>query len=199
MRVWNSPSSTCNQPPSNTSTTSSLFTLLTLGSRWASQHTLDLRMLQDVIASGSGDNIHASFKKVSHRYRLALLPIETNQSHLWSKSKELQVAGHGLQGSGELTAIVAIALSRRGADPLTRVHVQGRGTCTYHLTTSASGIPRRDIRHRGGVEGAAAQQHRARHAGGRPEEWHRRQRQGSAAPAYPRSPRWNRLSILLQS
>src|SRR5258708_37230888 len=63
--------------------------------RRVSQHALDLRMLQDLIASGSRDKIHACLQKLSNRYRVAILPIATNQSNLWSESKELQVEGNG--------------------------------------------------------------------------------------------------------
>src|SRR5258708_27898218 len=59
--------------------------------RWVSQHALDLRMLQDLIASGSCDKIHACLKKLSNRYRVAILPIETNQSNLCRLSNDLQV------------------------------------------------------------------------------------------------------------
>jgi hypothetical protein len=46
--------------------------------RGMSQHTLDLRMLQDTIASRPRDKIYACLKQLSHGDRVAILPIETN-------------------------------------------------------------------------------------------------------------------------
>jgi hypothetical protein len=42
-----------------------------------SQHALELRMLQDVLASRPGGKIHACLEKLSHGYRVSILPIET--------------------------------------------------------------------------------------------------------------------------
>jgi hypothetical protein len=55
---------------------------------WVSEYTLDLRMLQDSIPSGSCDQMHACSNQLSNSYHIAILPIEADQSKLCCESKK---------------------------------------------------------------------------------------------------------------
>ena len=107
---------------------------------WVSQHALDLGMLQEPIASASRHEIHACQNELSDDGRIAILPVQAHQRHLWWESEVLQIGRDGLECPGEFTAIIAIALACIGADPLARVHLKRRGARADHLTTLASAV-----------------------------------------------------------
>jgi hypothetical protein len=62
-----------------------------------SQHVLDLRVLQDSIPSRSREQMYAYSNQLSNSYGITVLPVEANESNLWSESKELQVGRDGLK------------------------------------------------------------------------------------------------------
>src|SRR6266849_320047 len=93
---------------------------------WVSQHTLDLGMLQELISSASRHEIYACQDELSDDRRIAILPIEAHQSHLWWESKVLQIGRDGAKCRGQFTAIIAIALACIRADPLARMHLKRR-------------------------------------------------------------------------
>src|SRR5262249_16194758 len=102
-----------------------------------SQHALELGVFQDLIASSPRHQVDACFNELSDHRRVAILPIETNQSHFWGESEVLQVGRDGMQGRGQFSAIVPIASTSIGADPLARMHLKRNGPCAYHLATLA--------------------------------------------------------------
>ncbi len=51
--------------------------------RWMSQHALDLGVRQELIASASCHEIHACQDELRDDGRIAILPVEAHQSHLW--------------------------------------------------------------------------------------------------------------------
>src|SRR5262249_13642989 len=106
--------------------------------RRMSQHTLDLRMFEDLIPSPSRHKMHSSVHELCNHRRVAILAVESDQSHLCWESKVLQVGGDGLERARQFLPIVAIAAACVGADPLARVHLKSSGACTDHLTTLAS-------------------------------------------------------------
>ena len=85
------------------------------------QYELDLGMLQELIASTSRHEIHTCQDELRDDGRIAILPVEAHQRHLWWESEVLQVGRDGLECPGEFTAIIPIALVCIGADPLARV------------------------------------------------------------------------------
>jgi hypothetical protein len=62
---------------------------------WMSEHPLDLRVLQDAIPSGSGEQMDACLNQLSNGYRITILPVEANESNLCRESKESQVGCDG--------------------------------------------------------------------------------------------------------
>jgi hypothetical protein len=86
------------------------------GCRWMSERTLEWGMLQDAIASPSRHQINACLHELRAHRRIAILPIE---------------------------AIVPIASTCIGANPLAWMHLQHRGACADYLPALASGVAKR--------------------------------------------------------
>ncbi len=63
--------------------------------RRMSQHELDLGTLQELIASPARHEIRACQQKLSDDGRIAILSVETDQSHLWWESEVLQIGRDG--------------------------------------------------------------------------------------------------------
>src|SRR5258708_8399291 len=91
-RTRDNPSSpSSSQPPSNTSTSSPLFLLVTLAVGLSSQRALDLGTLQEQIASPSRNARGTCQQKLSDDSPIAIGSVETDQPHLWWESKGLQI------------------------------------------------------------------------------------------------------------
>src|SRR5512135_749839 len=97
-------------------------------------------MFQDLIASRSCYKIHACLNQLSNGYCITILPIQTNQSGLWSECKAFQVGRNGLECSCEFTTIVAVASACIGADPLAGMHLKSDGTGAYDLASFSPGV-----------------------------------------------------------
>src|SRR5512135_355329 len=105
-----------------------------------SQHSLDLGMLQELIASPPRHQIDTCKYDLRNHGCIAILSIETNQSRFWWESEVLQVGGNGLQCPGQLGTIVAIAAIGVGADPLTSMHLKSGRARADHLSSLAPGV-----------------------------------------------------------
>src|SRR5438132_718363 len=75
-------------------------------------------MLQEVIPSPPRNAIHACPNELCDHCCVAILPVQTDQSHFWWESKVLQVRRDGVACRAELLTIVAIAAPCVGADPI---------------------------------------------------------------------------------
>src|SRR6266516_4162628 len=99
-----------------------------------SEHTLELGTLEHPIRSPPRDQVDTCLNELSNRDRIAILPIETNQSCLWCESEVRQVGLDGLKRRSQFALIVAIPSMPICADPLTGMHLKGCGSCSDHLT-----------------------------------------------------------------
>ena len=108
-----------------------------------SQHTLDLRMLQELISSPPCHEVNSCKYDLGHHRCITVLSVQTDQCHLCHESEMRQIGGNGLESRGEFASIVAIASAGIGTHPLARMHLQRGGACADHLTSLASFVPRR--------------------------------------------------------
>src|SRR6266851_6489718 len=99
-----------------------------------SEHPLELGTLEHPIRSPPCDQGDSCLDELSNHHRIAVLPIETNQSRLWRESEVRQVGLDGLKRRSQFALIVAIPSIPICANPLTGMHLKCCGPCSYHLT-----------------------------------------------------------------
>ncbi len=110
---------------------------------WMSEHTLELGALKHAIRSSPRDQVDSCLNELGNHNRIAVLPIETNQSCLWWESEVRQVGLDSLKRRSQFTLIVAIASILIRADPLTSMHLKRCGPCAHDLTPLPPDVTRR--------------------------------------------------------
>ena len=120
--------------------------------------------------------VHTCQNELCHHRCVAILSVETDQSHLCGESEARQVGRDGMPRRGKLATIVPIALACVGSDPLTSMHLQSSGPCADYLTSAAARCHRAHRPLRVGVLPQVTQDHRGVLVAVPPGGWHRHQR-----------------------